>query len=482
MGLLTDCFGIDFGTTNSAVVSRRDQDGNIVFHQHGSDYGLPMPSSIAIDRKTGEVYSGRRSWEKRSELAERCEYIRSVKSLLDDDDGAPLLIDGNDKRWTPVDVASEIFKALKKLVRNSHERLDRATVAIPITFSPTKRRKLRQAAAMAGIEITSFISEPTAAFFANYDDLRSCSTIAVFDWGGGTLDVSVLKHSGGAVEELAVRGMSIAGDHIDMKMARHIHSMIARDRRSTGIAFEDIPARQRDYLIVASERAKKEFSGDDEATVAISEYGDFGTLRKTLIYDWFAEIIRPEVDAAVDCLKKAVKSSKVGINNIDVVLMVGGTSGLRPLREAMEQIFADRIYMPENKEWNIAMGAAKLRHEPGEHYAAQSLGVNLSSGAFYPILSRGTPLKGFKASCDFGIVDSSEEARFIFSDGDERAPLCLKSLSVPAYRFLYEKIKLDAEVDDNLVFTVYAKSERQSEDFTRFWEYDGLRCGYRISK
>jgi molecular chaperone DnaK (HSP70) len=188
------------------------------------------------------------------------------------------------------------------------------------------------------------------------------------------------------------------------------------------------------------------------------------------------------VDAAVDCLKKAVKSSKVGINNIDVVLMVGGSCGLRPLREAMEQIFADRIYMPDDKEWNIAEGAAKLCREPGEHYSAQSLGVKLSSGKFYPILQRGTPLEGFKASCDFGIVDSSVEARFVFSEGDEKTPLDLKSLSVPSYRFLDEKIKLRAEIDDNLIFTAYAKSEKKTEDFIRFWEYNGLRCGYRMPK
>jgi molecular chaperone DnaK len=238
----------------------------------------------------------------------------------------------------------------------------------------------------------------------------------------------------------------------------------------------------RDYLIVASERAKKEFSDDDEVTVSVSTYGAYGNLRKNLNYDWFAEIIRPEVDAAMDCLRKAIKSSKVGMNNIDVVLMVGGSCGLRPLREAMEQTFADRIYMPDDKEWNIAEGAVKLCMEPGEHYSAQSLGVRLSSGKFYPILQHGTPLVGFKASCDFGIVDSSVEARFVFCDGEENPPLDLKSLPVPSYRFLGEKIKLRAEIDDNLIFTAYAKSEKKTEDFTRFWEYDGLRCGYRMQK
>ena len=258
-------FGIDFGTTNSATVGYAFMGSTKERIYYGDDEQRPIPSIVAINKNTGDVYTGRTAWERRQELSQECVFIPSVKSLLDQE--WKKTIAGKD--WTPIEVAAEVFKCLQT---NVYERtgilMDEAVVAIPVGLSASKRRQLRKAAALAGIKISSFVSEPTAAFFANYKDIRNDSTVAIFDWGGGTLDVSVLRHYEGKIYELATGGIPEAGDLIDLRLAEKIHARIAR-KKKINIAFEDMPAINRDMMIVRAERAKRAMYDDDTATISI---------------------------------------------------------------------------------------------------------------------------------------------------------------------------------------------------------------------
>lgn len=173
-------FGIDFGTTNSALCGYTidDQISNFVKYDDYSE--LPIPSTVAID-ENGNVYMGRGAREQRAQLREHCKYFHSIKTVLDSDE----IYNIAGKIWTPTDIACEIFKYLKSKVRERKDiEMTEAFVAIPIGFNQNKRVKLRQAAAKAGIHITNFVSEPTAAFLANYEELKSSSQVAIFDWGG----------------------------------------------------------------------------------------------------------------------------------------------------------------------------------------------------------------------------------------------------------------------------------------------------------
>lgn len=481
MTIQKDYFGIDFGTTNSAVVSFWSRDEKSGVHPYRDERGLPMSSSVAIDKSTGEVITGRQAWEKRMELSESCEYIRSIKSFL----GSERVWEAAGKKWSPVDIASEIFKTIKKTVNERAESdvLKNAIVAIPVGFSPQKRKKLRVAAENAGMKVSSFISEPTAAFLANYEELKSCSNIAVFDWGGGTLDISILHHSEGKVEELATIGLDVAGDRIDRKIAERIHDMIARKNGVRNIAFDDMPATSRDNLLVKSEKAKKDLAEDDAATISINNYGQFGAFRETLYYEWFVDIISPEVDLAIQRLGQAITQSGVGIKNIDALLMVGGSSNLRPLLEKLETLFGDKIYRPEEPMWSIAHGAALLSKSPGNYESNQHLGIVLSDGYFFELLAPGDRLAGWSRSNNFGIVDSSKEARIIFSEGADSVSSTLGHLplEIPTYNFLYEQITLDTKVDEDLLFVATAKSKNLPKDYQRTWFFEQLKCRYTIS-
>ena len=471
-------FGIDFGTTSCATVGFVVMDNKSEVISYGDDEGRPIPSAVAIEKNTGIVFTGREAWEKKMELSESCEYITSIKSILDSD--WKKLIAG--KQWTPEDVACEVFKALKK---NIKERtggiLDKAVVAIPIGFSAAKREKLREAAMMADIKIKSFISEPTAAFFANYKELKSSKNVAIFDWGGGTLDVSILQNSEGKIFELATTGMSVAGDDLDKRIAERIHAKISR-KKKIAIVFEDMPASAQDLLLVKSERAKRALGDDDTATISINNYGAYGAFRETIDYEWFADIINPEIELAISCLEEAIHESGVGLGNIDRIVMVGGSSNLSPLLEKMDVKFGDKLFFPEETMWNVGYGAAQLSMNPGGYYANQSIGIVLSDGGDFELLKPHTLLSNWHDDFNFGLVDTSKEARFVFCGSPDinKSTEKYKSISVPAYRFLQEKILLHVEVDHDLIFKAMAKSNMHAKEYSRFWDYAKLKCYYKL--
>lgn len=471
-------FGIDFGTTNSATVGFLVMDHKPECVKYGDEEGRPIPSVVAIDKTTGEIYTGRNAWDKKMQLSESCEYISSVKTILDSEQGKEIA----GKIWTPVNIATEVFRSLKENVLDrTGLEMNEATIAIPVGFSSEKRSKLREAAKDAGIRIRSFISEPTAAFFANYNELKSSSLVAVFDWGGGTLDVSVLQHINGKISELSSSGRNIAGDYIDQKIAQRIHAKIAR-KKGREISFEDMPSSAQDMMRVRAERAKRMLGDDDTATISINNYGEYGACRETLEYDWFADIVAPEVDMAMTCLEEAIHQSGVGLSNIDRIVMVGGSSNLRPLLDKMEAKYGDRLFFPEETMWNVGEGAAMLAMTPGSYYSSQSIGIVLSDNAYFELLAPDTPIQEWHRTCNFGIVDSSKEARFIFggSPDIEASPERFKTLSVPAYRFLQEQITLEVSVDANMVFNAVAGSNMRPREFRRLWEYTQLKCYYKL--
>lgn len=475
---LCNYFGIDFGTTSSATVGYMVMDHTPEEFLYGDDEGRPIPSVVAIDKKTGEVFTGREAWDRKTELSESCEYISSVKTILDMD--RTYSVAG--KAWTPVDVAAELFKTLKNNVeeRTGNQMLA-ATVAIPIGFSPEKREKLREASFRAGFKISTFISEPTAAFFANYEELKSSSIVAVFDWGGGTLDVSIIQNANGKISELATAGSNIAGDYIDNKIAQRIHAKIAR-KKGKEIAFTDMPSSAQDMMRVRSERAKRVLGDDDTATISINNYGPYGACREILDYDWFADIVDPEVTMAMDCLRKAIDQSGVGLANIDRIVLVGGSSNLRPLLDRMYAVYGDKLFFPEETMWNVGQGAARLAMTPGSYYSNQSVGIVLSDNSYFELLSPNISLDNWNMECHFGIIDTNKEARFVFSGSPdiEESPERFKTLSIPSYRFLQEQIVLRAMVDEDMVFKVVAGSTMRPSEYRRVWEYPQLKCYYKL--
>ena len=136
------------------------------------------------------------------------------------------------------------------------------------------------------------------------------------------------------------------------------------EKKNLEMAFEDMPASAKDMLRVRAERAKRALGDDDTATISINNYGVYGVCRETLDYDWFADIVNPEVDMAMECLDEAIRESGVGLANIDRIVLVGGSSNLRPLLEKMDKKYGEKLFFPDETMWNVGQGAAKLSLTP----------------------------------------------------------------------------------------------------------------------
>lgn len=477
---LSSCFGIDFGTTNSATVSIVE--GKRISH-YGDDRGNPFPSLVVIDKYTGETFYGRAAWERRRELSESCEVISSVKSYL----GTNKVWSIAGRNWTPEMVAAQIFKGLKKQVEqrsDSRLMLEEAVVSVPVGFPPEKRKSLRKAANLAGIKVSNFISESTAAFFKNYQNLKQYSKLAIFDWGGGTLDVSIIENNQGKINELAVNGLKLGGDDIDLKMARWAHAKIM-DQKGLNVAFDEMPAKSKDILLVKAEIAKRSLSESDSTAIAINKYGDFEFVRVHIDIDTFSDLIEPEVNKAIATMEEAVKKANLSFQEIECILMVGGSSGLRPLLDKIEERWSDHnIEFPEGAEWNIAEGAAVLSLNPGSFKLNQDIGVLLSDGSFFPIIKRDSIVPFEQSEINFGIIEDTRDARFIFSDNkfsiNQNHINILGLLSAHTYGFFKEQLKLKAKIDEDLVFSAQIKSDRKSEQYRVSWDCADLKFYYEL--
>lgn len=475
---VSQSIGIDFGTTNSSVVQFMMVGGRQEFVPYGDDEGRPIPSIVAIDHRTGEVHTGRDAWNRRMELEGSCICIPSIKSVLDNETWCEK-IDG--RKWTVVDVATEVLKSLKRTASKSGASFTSATMAMPIGLSSRARRTLREAARRAGIDAEAFISEPTAAFFANYDALKSAEHVAIFDWGGGTLDVSILEHKNGNLTEMATNGMPVAGDYIDELLAQKVHTLITREK-GVSVSFDEMDPHDRDMLIVRCERAKRALSEEDETKITLNRYGELGVVRRLITYEWFEEVVSSTIDKAVKCLDTAIEESGEPEGNIDRIVLVGGSSNLGPLYDRLDRRFGDKLFFPEETVWNISKGASLLSYSPGGYVAAQDVGIILADGSYYPLLRLGESVDGWRRSVDFGITDTSETLRVVFAGSRdiESSEQRFKLVDVPGYRFLEERLRLDAEIDRDRVFRVRMKSSMRPDRDAKVWEYDKLKLSYKL--
>lgn len=472
-------FGIDFGTTNSAAFSFTGADESTIVPIHyGDDEGRPFPSVVAIDKITGEVICGREAKEQRNALQETHMYFSSIKSIIDSD---KTWIIAN-KEWTPEDIAAEILKALKARVeRDSDNEMSEAVMAVPVGYSAEKKRHLRNAAKKAGITVKMFISEPTAAFCSNYSELCACKNVAVFDWGGGTLDVVVLNIDHGNISELSAEGMAFAGNDIDLKFAEKMHTRFMRNKTPI-IPMDELPATSQDQLLSKCEKAKCDFEDEDVVALSINRYGTYGAVRDSIEYDYFSLLIEQDVEDAINCLKKAIQKAGLNMSSLDRILCVGGSSKLRPLREKLEQLFGEEMLLyPNRVMWDIAKGAALIATRRSGYTLSKSIGLQLCDGTYFPLFKEGQPIPCQKMELIFGIIDQSENARFIFTDSEDAEKRELyEPFVLPLRGFSDEHIELSCYIDQDNVFKVKMGSNRVSDSREKVWRYEKLKVCFHI--
>jgi len=471
-------FGIDFGTTNSVVGICEGGRTRAVLNEDGK----PHPSVVWY-QADGKVTVGKRA--KRSINAYYGEpghtMVASVKREL-----------GKQKNYRvagqpkpAVDVASEVFRFLIQDATNrSSVRLRQGVVTIPVSFGGTARHELRQAAEQAGFYIKTFIHEPFAAVVAycvgnqglNLNALEG-QNILVFDWGGGTLDITVATIRSGRMIQLSTADLGRrAGDHFDKKLLQLTYQ---RFLESEGLGVEQAPISPgaRDRYLAECERAKIALSGKDDDRVDLA---DFIRLDGR-IYDIQQAVYRPEFESEInidvqDAMAKvdaAVDEARLTARDIDIVLLIGGSSLIPLVRREMEERFGARIVPIRNADTIIAEGAALVDYLGMHPVMARSLGVRLSDGAFYEVFRAGTLAipEVCRKTINFFCTDNRDgEAKLVLVerfDGREMNERVLPlpvSAELPARYNDCERVTVTFSPDDDLILHVFGKGATKSNE------------------
>jgi len=478
-------FGIDFGTTNSTAVNYVP--GARHAQRYGDDAGRPYPSIVAIDRATGRALSGRYVWEHHEELSQSGRYhiVHSIKRVLGK---GHQVWPTQERSWTPEDVAAEILRQLSERAhRLGAPHISRAAVTIPVNFPACARKALRAAATKAGIEVTTFIKEPTAALIRHLPKVKHLHYVGVFDWGGGTLDISILEISNNRVFERATMGINSAGDDIDLTLARAVHARVM-EQRGDSKQFEEMSPQDQDQLRTRCEIAKCWMSSRSSVPILMQSYGG-QELAVPVDLPWFESIISRRVDDAIELLAKTLSAVPLSSDELDLLIVIGGSSKLRVLHERMQSDprFQAKFQPAEDAEWDVAHGAAIVDSLPGAYETAESIGIILSDGTFYTIVRPHETAYESPREAGLALVEDARQANIILARADARSVngdasnmQRILELGVPTAGFDAEIIQVRYDITPDLVFSVQAQSHALGKESNVVQEYGNLRFAYRI--
>ena len=450
-------YGIDFGTTNTSVYLYNYEYGKgsreTGYGTDGKDL-TPFSSCIAISKTNpNDIKFGREVKEKINEYAEDYRIITSFKSLL----GTDSEITVNGKRYSGKKLAALFLNHVKKTVTAERTDFKEAIFSIPVDFSARARTDLLKAAQAVGIKVKGFVSESSAAYISKVKDIKAFSKVMVIDFGGGTLDLSILNLQHNKVYEDAVYGVKFGGDDIDKELALRIIQKVY-----PGIPFEELESKKKDKLMNEVERMKIEFSEYDDYTMTLGE----GTKPLDIDYDTFSDIITPMITSNVlNSILKVMEKANVSPENIDAVILAGGSSGLRPFADVILSLFGEEkvIFDDQNNryQWMVAKGAAITSAIDCDFRLSDDICVLLSDGDTYPILRKDINKVGDKSEpLSFSLTTDSFDAHFIFTDSTGRNRYL--TTSVKAKGYLNEQFVLSVEIKKDQIARVIIKVTIQS--------------------
>ncbi len=342
--------GIDLGTTNSCVAVYEGGEPVVIANAEG---GRTTPSVVAFS-KTGERMVGQVA--KRQGITNPDRTISSIKR----DMGTDRKVTIDDKNYTPQEISAMVLQKLKSDAEAYlGTTVNEAVITVPAYFSDAQRQATKDAGKIAGLEVKRIINEPTAAALAYGVDKENAQKILVFDLGGGTFDVSILDIDDGVIEVLATAGNNrLGGDDFDDRIMNY---MADEFLKSDGIDLRnDKMALQR--LKEAAEKAKIELSGMTSTNVNLPFITADATGPKhfdmTISRAKFDELTADLVQKTMEPTKQALSDSGLSANEIDKVLLVGGSSRIPAVQEAVKKFIGKEPFKGINPDECVAIGAA----------------------------------------------------------------------------------------------------------------------------
>jgi molecular chaperone DnaK len=489
---MSKIIGIDLGTTNSVVSVMEGGQPVVIPNQEG---GRTTPSVVGF-AKSGErlvgnvakrqavtnaentVYSIKRFMGRRFD--EVAQEMKLVPYKVVKGDGDSVRVDISGKLYSPPEISAMILGKLKEAAEAYlGEKVTQAVITVPAYFNDAQRQATKDAGKIAGLEVLRIINEPTAAALAYGLDRKKNETIAVYDFGGGTFDVSILEVGDGVVEVKSTNGDThLGGDNIDQRI---IDWLITEFKKDQGIdVSKDQMALQR--LKEAAEKAKIELSTLFETEINLPFLTADATGPKHLAIKLtrarFEQMVADILDRSVEPCKKALADAGLDPSKIDEVVLVGGSTRIPKVQEIVRNLFGKDPNRSVNPDEVVAVGAAVQGGVLGGEVkdvllldvTPLSLGIETMGGVFTKLIDRNTTIPTRKSETFSTAADSQTSVEIKVYQGERAMARDNRMLGVfqlvgipPAPRGI-PQIEVTFDIDANGILNVLAKDKATNNE------------------
>ena len=462
---MSKIIGIDLGTTNSCVAVMEGGQPTVIANAEGS---RTTPSVVAFT-KDGERLIGQVA--KRQAVTNPDRTVISIKREM----GTSYKVNIDGKQYTPQDISAMILTKMKETAESYlGEKVTQAVITVPAYFNDSQRQATKDAGRIAGLEVLRIINEPTAASLAYGLDKEENQKILVYDLGGGTFDVSILDIGDGVFEVLSTNGNTrLGGDDFDQRIIDYVAEQF---KKENGIDLkQDKIAAQR--LKEAAEKAKIELSGTTTANINLPFITADATgpkhLDVTLTQAKFNELTADLVEATVEPMRKALKDAGLTVDQINKVILVGGSTRIPAVQEAVKKVTGKEPFKGINPDECVAIGAAIQGGVLGGEVkdvllldvTPLSLGLETEGHIFTKLIERNTTIPTSKSQVFSTAADGQTTVEIHVLQGERQMAYDNKTLGrfqltgiAPAPRGV-PQIEVTFSIDNNGIVNVSAKDK-----------------------
>ncbi len=481
---MSKIIGIDLGTTNSVVAVMEGNDAKVVPNSEGN---RTTPSVVAFtkggERLVGQVakrqavtnpentvfsikrFMGRRGAEITAEM-------REVPYKLEDK-GGDVVVSADGKQYSPPEISAMVLQKLKQAAEDYlGETVTKAVITVPAYFNDAQRQATKDAGKIAGLEVERLVNEPTAAALAYGLDKEGDRTIAVYDFGGGTFDISILEVGEGVVEVKATNGdTQLGGDDIDQRI---IKWLLEEFKKEQGIDLsQDAMAAQR--LKEAAEKAKIELSTAQQSEINLpfvtADASGPKHLNLTLTRAKLEQLVDDLVQRSMGPTKKALSDAGLKPDDIDEVVLVGGQTRMPAIQNAVKGFFGRDTHKGVNPDEVVAIGAAIQGGVLSGDVTGVllldvtplSLGIETLGGVFTKLIDRNTTIPTRKSEVFSTAADNQPSVDVHVLQGERELAADNRTLGkflltgIPAAPRGVPQVEVTFDIDANGIVNVSAK-------------------------